>query len=128
MIMVFRARTLLGLVQQLCPNVYEKFMGIFAAVGTADEAKAVHETYQTLEPVNFSKAFLERLGAVRPELITVLPVLNVCWSDWGSAERLLRTQELLAALQSERSRAPSQPPQHHPSEPRRGQLRERAPA
>jgi mannose-1-phosphate guanylyltransferase len=105
MIMVFKVQTLLGLVQRLCPAIHVKFMRILAVLGTPDETKAVNEVYRTLEPVNFSKAFLERLAAFSPELITVLPVLNVCWSDWGSPERLFRTQELLAPSQAEHFRS-----------------------
>jgi mannose-1-phosphate guanylyltransferase len=101
MIMVFRVGTLFGLVQQLCPTLHVKFMRILAALGSTDETKAIAEIYRTIEPVNFSKAFLERLAACSPELIAVLPVLNVCWSDWGAPERLLRTQELLASTRVE---------------------------
>ncbi len=97
MIMVFKVRTLLQLIEKLCPAVYLDFRRILPALGSANETEAVNEIYRTLEPMNFSKVFLERLAAVSPERISVLPVLQVFWSDWGSPERLLRTQELLTA-------------------------------
>jgi mannose-1-phosphate guanylyltransferase len=97
MIMVFKVRTLLQLIQNLCPAMYLDFRRILPVLGSANETKVVNEIYRTLEPMNFSKVFLERLAAVSPELISVLPVLQVSWSDWGSPERLLRAQELLTA-------------------------------
>jgi mannose-1-phosphate guanylyltransferase len=100
MIMVFKVRTLFDLVEEHCPSIYLRFMRILAALGSDDETTIISEIYRTLEPVNFSKAFLEELAAVSPELITVLPVCGVSWSDWGSPERLLRTQQQLAASQA----------------------------
>jgi mannose-1-phosphate guanylyltransferase len=95
MIMVFKVRTVLELLQRLFPTTYLCFAGIFDAIGKPDEARRIDAAYQTLEPMNFSKDFLETVAANSPEVISVLPVRQVLWSDWGSPERLRQVQQLL---------------------------------
>lgn len=95
MIMVFKLRNLLEAMQKLCPRMYSDFSRIQDAIGTANETKVVEDIYQNLKPENFSTAFLEKIAAIRPNMLSVLPVLRVSWSDWGSPERLLRAQDLL---------------------------------
>ena len=94
MIMVFKVRTLLEMMQRLFPTTYIHFARIFEAIGTCEEARAVESVYQTLQPMNFSKGFLEKAAVAHPGTITLLPVLRVLWSDWGSPERLLDFLEL----------------------------------
>jgi NDP-sugar pyrophosphorylase family protein len=48
-----------------------------------------------LEPMNFSKGFLEKVADVYPDAISVLPVLQVFWSDLGSPQRIAQVRELL---------------------------------
>ena len=95
MIMVFKVSTVLEAMQRLCPTMYSRFRGVLDAIGTADETKITDEIYQTLEPLNFSTAFLEKFADASPDMLSVLPVLQVSWSDWGSPKRLLRALELL---------------------------------
>ncbi|HYA30504.1 MAG TPA: sugar phosphate nucleotidyltransferase [Acidobacteriota bacterium] len=94
MIMVFKVRMLLEMIQRLFPPTYLQFARIFDAIGTAEEARALESVYQTVKPMNFSKEFLEMLAITNPEKISVLPVLQVFWSDWGSPERLLDVLEM----------------------------------
>jgi len=96
MIMVFKARTLLNLFEKFCPTLYLSFGRIFDAIGSVHEAKTIHEVYQQLEPMNFSKSVLERVMTPGDATLSVLPVLRVFWSDWGSPERLLEGRKLLA--------------------------------
>jgi len=95
MIMVFKVRNVLALMRWFCPAAYYRFIDIFDAIGTPMEAKAVEALYEQIAPMNFSKDFLEKLSAQMPTAITVLPVLQVYWSDWGSPARLAQTLELL---------------------------------
>ena len=95
MIMVFKVKTLLQMVQELCPSLHWPFMRILNAIDTDAEQRTVDEVYRTLEPINFSKGLLERIAKVYPETISVLPVLQIYWSDWGSPQRLLESQQLL---------------------------------
>jgi mannose-1-phosphate guanylyltransferase len=96
MIMVFKVRTLLTILQRLHPTMHEHFSRIYDAIGTLAETRTIDEVYRTLEPINFSKGFLELVAATSPETISVLPVLQVFWSDWGSPKRLLQVREILA--------------------------------
>ena len=96
MIMVFKVRTLLAILHRLYPTMHKRFSHIYDVIGTSAETETINEVYRTLEPINFSKGFLELAAATNPEIISILPVLQVFWSDWGSPERLLQVQEVLA--------------------------------
>jgi mannose-1-phosphate guanylyltransferase len=95
MIMVFKARTLLDMLATLNPPVARLFARIFDAIGTPAELETVEAVYQLLEPMNFSKDFLEKVAGAYPEAISVLPVLQVFWSDLGSPRRIAQVQQLL---------------------------------
>jgi mannose-1-phosphate guanylyltransferase len=95
MIMVFKVRTLLEMIQRLLPTTYLQFARILDAIGTPEEARALELVYQTVKPMNFSKEFLEKIAITDPEKITVLPVLQIFWSDWGSPDRLMDVLEML---------------------------------
>jgi mannose-1-phosphate guanylyltransferase len=95
MIMVFKVRTLLQLVQKINPSTYQHFSRVFEAIGTAAESDTVDEVYWDLEPLNFSKGILEKIAVIFPEAISVLPVVQVFWSDWGSPQRVAQVQERL---------------------------------
>lgn len=97
MIMVFKVSTVLELMRKFCAPLYSKFARVFDALGTARESEAVAELYRDLEPLNFSSGFLEKLAADAPQPLSVLPVFQVLWSDWGSPERLEKGGELVAA-------------------------------
>jgi mannose-1-phosphate guanylyltransferase len=108
MIMVFKVKTLLQVSQDISPNIHRQFLRILNAIGTTDEQRTIDEVYRALEPINFSKGFLENISKVYPETISVLPVLQVYWSDWGSPQRLLESQRLLG-LRPPRSDAAQSP-------------------
>ena len=94
MIMVFKISTVLKMLQRLSPTTYLQFTRIFEAIGTPAEGQVVESVYQTLEPMNFSKGFLEKIVANDSTAISVLPVysgaigarlcgLPNCWSCFG---------------------------------------------
>jgi mannose-1-phosphate guanylyltransferase len=89
MTMVFKLATLLELARRVHP-LYLYFCRILEALGTAEEQRTVEEVYQVLEPVNFSKEIMTRIGDRYPRSLSVLPVRKVFWSDWGSPERVLQ--------------------------------------
>jgi len=116
MIMVFKVRTLAEMMKRLFPKTHLRFARIFDAIGTPEESRTIEAVYQTLEPLNFSKGFLETIAAIDPAIISVLPVLQVFWSDWGSPERILQAREMLI----ERARTPKPMPakvKRHPACP-----------
>jgi mannose-1-phosphate guanylyltransferase len=116
MIMVFQVRTVLKMTQRLFPTTYLHFARIFEAIGTQEEKPAVESVYQTLEPMNFSKSFLEKFTAIDPAAISVLPVLQVFRSDLGSPERVMQVLELLGRRQATPKPAPAKhkPPRFDP--------------
>ncbi len=95
MIMVFKVETLLRHVQTLYPEVASLFRALSDLIGTAAEDRKIQEIYRHLRPLNFSKDILESIAARFPASISVLPVLGVTWSDWGSPQRLLESKKSL---------------------------------
>jgi hypothetical protein len=53
------------------------------------EREVLEREYRRMEPVNFSKEFLEFLALSDPASLSVLPVPDLGWSDWGSERRIL---------------------------------------
>ena len=94
MVMVFKIRTLLQMIERIDANIHRQFARIFDALGTSDEQKIVEAVYGDLQPINFSKGILEHISQRFPGTISVLPVLQVYWSDLGSPQRLLESQRL----------------------------------
>ena len=90
MTMVFKLDTLLELVRRVHPGLYFNFRRILEAIGTTKEQRTVEDVYEVLEPVNFSKEIMMRISDHHPRSLSVLPVREVFWSDWGSRERLLQ--------------------------------------
>ncbi len=95
MIMVFKVKTLLKLVEQIHPNIHAQFHRIYDSIGTPAETETVDAVYRELEPLNFSKGILEKIAVIFPEAVSVLPVLQVFWSDWGSPQRIMQVQQKL---------------------------------
>ena len=95
MIMAFKVETLLTHVKSLYPDIAHLFSGLSAVIGTAAENFKIREIYRTLHPLNFSKDILEKIAARFPATISVLPVLQVTWSDWGSPQRLAETKRAM---------------------------------
>ena len=112
MIMVFKVSTVLEILHRMYPTTYRYFTRIFDAIGTPAEIETVEAVYQMLEPMNFSKGFLERVADEYPDAISVLSVLRVSWSDMGSPQRIAQVKELLArraakSTESKRELAPT---------------------
>ena len=91
MVMAFKVKTLLDLVQGIAPLLYLSFERICAAIGTRDEAHVVERAYRGMEAVNFSRGLLETFSLKHTSPLLVLPVRGVLWSDWGSEQRVLST-------------------------------------
>ena len=93
MTMVFKLDTLLELVRRVHPGLYLNFCRILEAIGTVEQQRTVEDVYEVLEPVNFSKEIMMRISDHHPRSLSVLPVREVFWSDWGSRERVLQVLE-----------------------------------
>jgi mannose-1-phosphate guanylyltransferase len=91
MVMVFQAKKLLDLVKNIAPTLYRAFENIRKGIGSSIERKVVWETYQELNPLNFSKGILQIISQQIPSNLFVLPVKGVQWSDWGDGTRIQDT-------------------------------------
>ncbi|MGH7810691.1 MAG: sugar phosphate nucleotidyltransferase, partial [Candidatus Binatia bacterium] len=109
MIMVFKVETLFCQIQTLFPDVATQFSALAKVIGTKAEKRKLRKIYLQLRPLNFSKEILEKIAVRFPGAISVLPVLQVTWSDWGSPQRLIEMKESIA-----RPAGPTRPPQHLP--------------
>jgi mannose-1-phosphate guanylyltransferase len=84
MVLVARAKVLLGLFNMLTPGLVRAFEPVRRALGSPSEVEAVQTAYAMLPPINFSQAVL----ASCPYRLGVLPVHGVYWSDWGDPTRI----------------------------------------
>jgi hypothetical protein len=51
--------------------------------------RRVRNIYQQLQPMNFSREFLEPLVKNYPSNLVALPVPDLLWSDWGTTSRIV---------------------------------------
>lgn len=89
MLMIFKTTTLLGLVKELTPGLFEQFERIYQSIGTPKHADVTLDVYRGLEPMNFSRQVLEPLARRQPSQLATFPVDKVLWSDWGTETRVM---------------------------------------
>lgn len=107
LVMAFNAGAFLETVRLAAPALSRAFDAVLEALDTPREIDAVAEAYRDLEPLNLSRGLLERLPALRPGSLAVLPVKEVDWCDWGSEERVLSSLGADLPLGPEMDPAPS---------------------
>jgi mannose-1-phosphate guanylyltransferase len=95
MVTVFKAKNLLDLIEAVCPELLLRFHGILDVLGQSAERARVDEIYRHLEPLNFSKDILQKVLREFPGSLYVLPMLNIYWSDWGTAQRISNALQVL---------------------------------
>jgi len=88
MVVIFRTKTLVDLVQVMVPKLYKTFHGILEAIGTVHLRDRVERAYEHMDPMNFSTSILQGLRPGHPWHLSVLPMREVLWSDWGSPHRV----------------------------------------
>jgi mannose-1-phosphate guanylyltransferase len=88
MVITFRTRTLLEMVQVIAPKLFKSFQGILEAIGTFHLKDRIDRAYEQMESLDFSTAILQALRPQLPWRLSVLPLREVLWSDWGSAQRV----------------------------------------
>lgn len=98
MVMVFRVDTVLELVRKLAPRLYDSFQEIAKAIGSRKERCVVEGAYRNMKSMNFSEEVLEALARTHPSCLSVLPVSEVLWSDWGSGDRVIKTLKKIGYL------------------------------
>jgi mannose-1-phosphate guanylyltransferase len=86
-VMVGRASTILELIRQAVPSVYEAFAAVRPTLGTREETEAIERLYCGLASVDFSRTVLSAV----PAHLAVLPVRDVYWNDLGDPDRVIAT-------------------------------------
>jgi mannose-1-phosphate guanylyltransferase len=86
-VIVGRVATLLAMIRQAVPELWTLFERLRPRVNAWVEDAALKELYARLPAVNFSA----RVLASNPAGLSVLPVIGVDWSDWGTPSRVLAT-------------------------------------
>jgi mannose-1-phosphate guanylyltransferase len=99
MIMAFKASTMLHWLTRLAPALDHEFQQVYQAIGTPGEADVVRDVYRRLNPINFSKEFLEPMVKSYPSSLVALPVRDLLWSDWGSPSRIREVLKKIGQLQ-----------------------------
>jgi mannose-1-phosphate guanylyltransferase len=89
MVMVFRPRIFLHLVELTAPKLYRSFNRIYQALNSSRELSTVDKIYEQLEPVNLSKDLLEIFDMYSRNQLSVISMKGVFWSDWGSEGRII---------------------------------------
>ena len=79
------------MVQRTSPTLYHAFRLIQMTLRSGASAQALEHVYHAIPAVNFSSAICEPLST----RLSVLPVPDVGWSDWGTPGSILRTLKKL---------------------------------
>ena len=86
-VMVGRVETFLQTIRRAVPKLYASFEAVKPTFGTELEYESVRDLYARIDPSNFSHDVL----SMRANDLSVMPVKNVGWSDWGDPSRVLST-------------------------------------
>ena len=89
--MIGNVSTFLSLARSMMPEVYYPMEGIVSVLGTSHEGRATEEVYRNIPSINFSQAVLER----SVEYLSVIPVHDVYWNDWGEESRVRSDLQML---------------------------------
>jgi mannose-1-phosphate guanylyltransferase len=87
LVVVARADTLTALGRRHVPDVAACLETLEAHAAGQEDFAAVSEAYARMRPANFSREVLER----EADVLVVLRVRDVLWSDWGTPGRVVRT-------------------------------------
>jgi len=91
--LVSSAGALLRLIREAAPDLYWRFEAVRHDLGTSQEPVGVADLYSRISSVDFSRQVL----AVRPDLLTVLPVGDAGFVDLGRPVRVLNALKDVAA-------------------------------
>lgn len=86
-VMVGRVDSFLRLIKRAVPELFAAFDAVKPSLTTEQEPEAIRTLYSKIEPSNFSHEVL----STRANDLSVMPVKNVGWSDWGDPSRVLST-------------------------------------
>jgi mannose-1-phosphate guanylyltransferase len=84
LVMVAKAKSFWNLGRQCVPGVMELFQWLAMSLGTCEEADVLESMYRIMPVRDFSKHLLQQV----PEMLAVLELKEVLWSDWGRPARI----------------------------------------
>ncbi len=87
LVLAGRVDAYLALAEACVPQVLTPLRAVADGLGTPGRTGALRQAYCQIPRTNLSRAIL----APRPEALAVLAARGVSWSDWGDADRILRT-------------------------------------
>ena len=96
MVFAVENAVLWDMVQRSSPILYHAFRLIQMTLRRGSSAHDLEHIYQAIPPVNFSSGICEPLAA----RLSVLPVPDVGWSDWGTPGSILRTLKKLGEFET----------------------------
>ena len=105
MVIVVRAQALMDLAWKSVPDLARWFTLLQRIMGSPREQEFIKKVYEAIPKTNFSTSVL----ASRNLKSLVLPIRDVCWSDWGTKERILETARAHGLRPSVRIRTPHDP-------------------
>ncbi len=91
MVLVGKAATFLKLFRTHTPDLYYTLQSLKYAIGNDDDTEIINDAFETMPHINFSDAVLQH----SIDCLSVLPITDVYWSDWGEEERVLADIALL---------------------------------
>jgi len=87
LVMVAKAKSLWRLGRHCVPGVMALFQSLAMAVDTSRELEVLDAIYRIMPVRDFSRHLLQRV----PEMLAVMELRGVLWSDWGRPERIDHT-------------------------------------
>ncbi|HWP59437.1 MAG TPA: sugar phosphate nucleotidyltransferase [Candidatus Acidoferrales bacterium] len=90
-----KADTIWNMVLQAAPDLYHAFSSVCLMLQSHHARPYIEHVYRNLRSVNFSSEICRPLA----NRLRVLPVPDVGWSDWGSAERICASLKTIGKLQ-----------------------------
>lgn len=101
-VMVGTVAAFLKMIETAAPDLYRNFAAVKSKLSADDEKNVIGALYENLPDSNFSKDVLAKSA----EMLSVLPVSNLKWSDLGNPRRVLST---LAEIGEPNLKLPSLP-------------------
>jgi mannose-1-phosphate guanylyltransferase len=86
-VMVGKVSAILKTIEARLLELYRLFAAAANTFGTRNETATVRSIYAWIDDVNFSSEVLEK----SPEVLYVMRVSDITWSDWGEPQRVLGT-------------------------------------
>ena len=89
LVMIFNTVNFINCLCRTNAELYDYFARIRDVLVEEKSSNEVASIYAQAKPINLSRGFLEAFPKICPELLLVMPVRRVKWSDCGSEKRMM---------------------------------------